>query len=228
MYPRFIWRYIMSNKSTNSYVNLTATGLAFINRLRWVQPQNGSDYLALTLNSWHGKDGKNTTLFEAIPKGDSVYSILQDLMDQCPEVVEGYQGDNKITVTCGFTVAGLKPGSYVARDGNVVHLISCNLIRIQWIKVNGEYFYREKDQVNAENQGDNQDYEVFADEPSMPDPPRRQAQAGNNGQQPRQQNRQVQSHQGHQRQGGSYPNGQKSQARHPQRGYQRQRYSHHG
>lgn len=159
----------MSNqKSQNTYVNLTATGLAFINRLRWVESRD--PYLALSLNSWHGQDGKEQTLFEAIPKGDIVLSILQDLMDQYPQTMEGYRGDDKVTVTCGFVVGGLKPGFFSSKNGDV-DCIRCNLIKIQWIKVNGEYFYREKDESEAANQGDNQDYTA------TPEPPRRRAQS---------------------------------------------------
>lgn len=197
--------------SNQNYVNLIANGLAFMNRFRWVQSQNG-DYLALSLNSWHGKDGKDKTLFEAIPKGDLVLNILQDLMDQYPEVVEGHQGD-KITVTCGFVVSGLKPDYYNDKNGKSVDFIRCNLIKIKWIKVNGEYFYREADE---DNQGYDQGY--HAEQEPIPEPPRRQAANGNNrnsGNYSDQQSRQAPPRQAQRQQG--TPNGQNA-SRQPTQG----------
>ena len=202
------------NQKPASYTNLTATGLAFINRLRWVN-SDGGEYLALSLNSWHGKDGKNTTLFEATAKGNTVYGILQDLMDQYPEVL-----NDEITVTCGFVVAGLKPDSYSNKKGELVHFNYCNLIRIQWIKVGGEYFYREnKTEAQEGYQGYDQDYQE--EQEQIPAPPRRQSGNGNhqnNGDYPRQQRTQPQGQNG-------YRNGQQSQARQPaqQRGGQQGR-----
>ena len=138
----------MSNQNQTTYVNLTADGLGFINRMRWAEPRNGDAYLALSLNAFHGKDGKKQQLLEAIPKGDAVCGLLQELMDQYPELCEGYQGDQKVTATCGFTVAGLEARkSFRTRTGKEVYPIGCNLIRIKWIKVNGEFWYREEQQI---------------------------------------------------------------------------------
>lgn len=141
----------MSNQNQTTYVNLTADGLGFINRMRWAEPRNGDAYLALSLNAFHGKDGKKQQLFEAIPKGDVVCGLLQELMDQYPELCEGYQGDQKVTATCGFTVAGLEARKpFRTRTGKEVYPIGCNLIRIKWIKVNGEFWYREQPTDNQQ------------------------------------------------------------------------------
>lgn len=141
----------MSNQNQTTYVNLTADGLGFINRMRWAEPRNGDAYLALSLNAFHGKDGKKQQLFEAIPKGDVVCGLLQELMDQYPELCEDYQGDQKVTATCGFTVAGLEARKpFRTRTGKEVYPIGCNLIRIKWIKVNGEFWYREQPTDNQQ------------------------------------------------------------------------------
>lgn len=134
----------MSNQNQPTYVNLTADGLAFMNRLRWAEPRDGDAYLALTLMAFHGKDGKRHQQFEAVPKGDTVCGLLHELMDQYPELCDDYQGEEKVTAVCGFTIAGLegrKP--FRTSKGKEVFPIGCNLIRIKWIKVNGEFWYRE-------------------------------------------------------------------------------------
>ena len=222
----------MSNQNQTTYVNLTADGLGFINRMRWAEPRNGDAYLALSLNAFHGKDGKKQQLFEAIPKGGAVCGLLQELMDQYPELTEGYQGQGNVTATCGFTVAGLEARKpFQTRTGKEVYPIGCNLIRIKWIKVNGQYWYREPREEQQNEYSPNQhqnpnairpndgypgddDNGDYYDRQTKPAPVSRQSQNGN-----RQAVPQRNGYQGN----GNYPNqGKGTGQRHGQNSRQRQ------
>lgn len=221
----------MSNQNQTSYVNLTANGLAFINRLRWAEPRDGEAYMALSLNAFHGKNGKKNQLFEAIPKGDAVCGMLQELMDQYPELCEGYQGDQKVTATCGFTVAGLEARKpFRTRSGKEVYPIGCNLIRIKWIRVNGQYWYREPREEQQNEYSSNQNLNAirpndgyaryddngeYYNPKTKPAPVSRQSQNGNR--------QAVPQRNGYQGNSGNYPNqGKGTGQRHGQNSRQRQ------
>lgn len=129
------------NNQTDTFVNLITTGLGYINRPRWIDSKSGS-YLAVSIAAFHGKNGEDRTFFEVNAKGNTI-DIISDLMEAYPNL-------ENVTVTCGFVIGGGKVKPFQKKDGSWAASIQGQLVRLSWIKVNGEYFYREQPTDNQQ------------------------------------------------------------------------------
>lgn len=133
------------NQNQDTYANLTMTGMGYINRPRWVQPDEGDAYLSMSINAWHGKNGKKSTLIETSPRGEQANRVIDELLTAYPELMEGGRENHGLNVTIGFMVGDCEPKSFVSRDKKTTHYIKSRLFLVNWIKVNGQYFYRKND-----------------------------------------------------------------------------------
>ena len=129
------------NNQTDAFVNLITTGLGYINRPRWIDSKSGQ-YLALSIAAFHGKNGEDKTFYEVNARGNTV-DIICDLMEAYPQL-------ENVTVTCGFVIGGGKVKPFQKKDGTWSASIQGQLIRLSWIKVGGEFFYREQSSNNQQ------------------------------------------------------------------------------
>lgn len=124
----------MSNSDKNRYFDLHTTGVGYLNRVREVEPENGSPFLAVTVAAIHGKSTEvNHTYFECAVYGEQAQAIVRELK---PAV----DADQKVFV--GFTLSNLKADTFTFQQGDKAGQagvsLNARLIRIAWAKVDGQ------------------------------------------------------------------------------------------
>ena len=124
----------MNNSDNVRYFDLHTTGVGYLNRVRDVEPENGSPFLAVTIAAIHGKSTEvNHTYFECAVYGEQAQNIVRELK---PAV----DADQKVFV--GFTLSNLKAYSFTFQQGDKAGQTGVNLkarlIRVAWAKVDGQ------------------------------------------------------------------------------------------
>jgi len=124
----------MNNNDNVRYFDLHTTGVGYLNRVRDVEPENGSPFLAVTVAAIHGKNTEvKHTYFECAVYGEQAQNIVRQLK---PAV----DADQKVLV--GFTLSNLKADSFTFQQGDKAGQTGVNLkarlIRIAWAKVDGQ------------------------------------------------------------------------------------------
>lgn len=132
----------MSNEN-DKYFDLHTTGIGYLNRVREVTPKEGTPFLAVTVAAIHGSASNvQHTYFECGVYGEQAQKLVRELK---PAV----EGDSKVLI--GFTLSNLKAESFTFKQGDKAGQTGVNLkarlIKIAWVKVDGEHLPVEKQQV---------------------------------------------------------------------------------
>jgi hypothetical protein len=128
---------VMSTKETTKYFDLHTQGLGYLNRIREVTPKEGEPFVSVVLSALRGSvDNVQYTLFECRVSGKKAQEIVQRLK---PAV----EGESKVLL--GFTLSDLyseiftfKKGDHAGETGVS---LKARLLRIAWVKVDGQPFY---------------------------------------------------------------------------------------
>jgi Protein of unknown function (DUF3577) len=133
----------MNNSDNVRYFDLHTTGVGYLNRVRDVEPENGSPFLAVTVAAIHGKSTEvDHTYFECAVYGEQAQAIVRQLQ---PSI----EADQKVFV--GFTLSNLKADAFTFQQGDKAGQSGVNLkarlIRIAWAKVDGQKISFDQKQV---------------------------------------------------------------------------------
>jgi hypothetical protein len=137
----------MSN-SSNEYFDLHVTGLGYLRRARLVKPKQGqrfNPFWAVEVNAFHGRsDSVNFVYFDCRVSGEEACKVIQDL--------ESNINNKDRKVLAGFRIGDIVPDTYVKGDETRVSLKG-RLLRLGWVKVDGEVVYTAPQPTNADHDG---------------------------------------------------------------------------
>ena len=124
----------MKDSDNVHYFDLHTTGVGYLNRVREVNPENGSPFLAATVAAIHGKSTDvNRTYFECAVYGEQAQKSVRELKS-------AVDADKKVLI--GFTLSNLNAESFTFQQGEKAGQTGINLkarlIRVAWAKVDGE------------------------------------------------------------------------------------------
>lgn len=124
----------MKDSDNVHYFDLHTTGVGYLNRVREVNPDNGSPFLAVTVAALHGKSTDvNRTYFDCAVYGEHAQRSVKELKT-------AVDADKKVLI--GFTLSNLTAESFTFQQGDKAGQTGINLrarlIRVAWAKVNGE------------------------------------------------------------------------------------------
>ena len=124
----------MQGSDTVQYFDLHTTGVGYLNRVREVNPENGSSFLTATIAAMHGKSTDvNRTYFDCVVYGEQAQQSVRELKAAV---------DAEQKVLLGFTLSNLSADTFTFQQGEKAGQTGINLkarlIRVAWAKVDGE------------------------------------------------------------------------------------------
>jgi len=122
----------------NQYFDLHVTGIGYLRRAREVPVRRGEPFLALEINALHGAaDQVEYTRFDCRVSGSEAQKRVRQFMARI--------NDRDTKVLAGFRLGDVYPDLFTYRSGERAGetgvSLKARLLRIQWIKVNGEMVY---------------------------------------------------------------------------------------
>jgi len=131
----------MSTNESKQYFDLHTTGIGYLNHVREVTPKEGTPFLSVTIAALRGSvDNAQYTHFECRVSGKQA----QELVRQLKPAVEG-----KSKVLIGFTLSDLYAEVFTFKSGDKAGdtgiSLKARLLRIAWVKVDGQPFYTAQD-----------------------------------------------------------------------------------
>jgi len=128
------------------YFDLHVTGIGYLGRAREVPVRRGEPFLALEINALHGAaEQVEYTRFDCRVTGGEAQALVRRFMPR----INGREGK----VLVGFRLGDLYPDVFTYQTGDKAGQtgvsLKARLLKIQWVKVNGEWVYA----AEASNQG---------------------------------------------------------------------------
>ena len=126
----------MSDSQTK-YFDLHTTGLGYLNRARVIKPPRGDEFIAVDIAALHGNaDDVQYTRFDCRVTGRDAQSIVRRLIGAV---------ENERRVLVGFKLSDLYAETFTYKNGERAGQtgisLKARLIRIYWVKVDGETVY---------------------------------------------------------------------------------------
>ena len=126
----------MSDSQTR-YFDLHTTGLGYLNRARVIKPPRGDEFIAVGISALHGNaDDVQYTRFDCRVTGRDAQSIVRRLVGAV---------ENERRVLVGFKLSDLYAETFTYKNGERAGQtgisLKARLIRIYWVKVDGETVY---------------------------------------------------------------------------------------
>jgi hypothetical protein len=119
--------------TTAKYFDLHTSGIGYISRIREVKPKKGGNFLACKVSALCGStDAVEYRPFDCRVSG----SQAEKLVRRCMEAVDA---EKKVLIA--FNIGDIYPDLYTAADGTPAVMMKGRLLRIDWIKVDGETVY---------------------------------------------------------------------------------------
>ena len=124
----------MQDSDNVQYFDLHTTGVGYLNRVREVNPENGSSFLTATIAAMHGKSTDvSRTYFDCVVYGEQAQQSVRELK-------AAVDAERKVLV--GFTLSNLSADTFTFQQGEKAGQTGINLkarlIRVAWAKVDGE------------------------------------------------------------------------------------------
>jgi hypothetical protein len=115
------------------YFDLFTTGLAYLNRVEDVYPEEADAFLAVTLSALRGSaENVQYTRFDCRVAGTQALSVIEQLK-------AAVQNDRRVLI--GFVLSDLFPQSFTFRKGERAGepgvSLKARLIKVNWAKVDG-------------------------------------------------------------------------------------------
>lgn len=126
----------MSDAPTK-YFDLHTTGIGYLNRARIIKPQRGDEFVAVDIAALHG-DAENVqyTRFDCRVTGKDAQLIVR-------QAIADIENDRRVLV--GFKLSDLYAETFTYKNGERAGetgiSLKARLIRIHWVKVDGETVY---------------------------------------------------------------------------------------
>ena len=123
-----------------NYFNLHTAGLGYLSRIRHVDVKRGDGFLACEINALHGRsDEVEYTRFDCRVSGAEAIAQIA----RCLDIVTQ---DTNTKILLGFCLGDLYSETFVYRQGErkgqTGVCLKARLIRVDWVKVNGEMIYK--------------------------------------------------------------------------------------
>ena len=123
---------------TDTYFDLHVTGIGYLGRAREVPVRRGEPFLALEINALHGAaEQVEYTRFDCRVTGGEAQALVRRFM---PRI-----NDREAKVLVGFRLGDLYPDVFTYQTGDKAGQtgvsLKARLLKIHWIKVNGEWVY---------------------------------------------------------------------------------------
>ena len=138
--PGFLHLEVQMDKP--KYFDTILSGIAYLNRLREVKPENGKPYIAVDANLLTGKEGAvKYVLASCTVIGKEAASVLHEHWD-------------RITAADTHTLAQVRigdsrPDSFMTNDKTTKHVIRGRLLRIGFLRLNGEEVFKAEPRGNV-------------------------------------------------------------------------------
>ncbi|HRJ52199.1 MAG TPA: STY4534 family ICE replication protein [Candidatus Thiothrix moscowensis] len=124
--------------TTAQYFNLHTSGVGYLSRVREVKPKKGAAFLACKVSALCGpSDAVEYRPFDCRVSG----AEAEKLVRRCIDAVEA---EKKVLV--GFNIGDIYPDLYES-NGETKVMMKGRLLRIDWIKVDGQTVYTAPRQV---------------------------------------------------------------------------------
>lgn len=133
-----------SSNTSAKYFDLHTSGVGYVSRIREVKPKKGGAFLACKVSALCGaSDAVEYRHFDCRVSG----AEAEKLVRRCMDAVEA---DKKVLV--GFNIGDIYPDLYTKADGTPAVMMKGRLLRIDFIKVDGQTVYTapRKDDVPAQ------------------------------------------------------------------------------
>lgn len=130
----------MSQNTSSSYFDLHTTGVGYLNRFREVTVRRGQPFHAVEINALHGaSDQVEYTRFDCRLTGSEAVLAVRKIADRIN--LRGPNGKSAHRVLCSFKIGDVYPDLYKKADGSPAVVLKGRLLRVDWIKVDGEVVY---------------------------------------------------------------------------------------
>lgn len=118
---------------TTNYFNLHTSGVGYLSRIREVKPKKGAAFIACKVTALCGdSEAVEYRPFDCRVSG----AEAEKLVRRCMEAV-----DSKKKVLIAFNIGDIYPDLYTKADGTPAVMMKGRLLRIDWIKVDGQTVY---------------------------------------------------------------------------------------
>ena len=126
----------MSDSQTK-YFDLHTSGIGYLNRVRIIKPQRSDEFVAADIAALHGSaDEVQYTRFDCRVVGKEAQLIVR-------RVTADVENDRRVLI--GFKLSDLYAETFIykngERAGEIGISLKARLIRIAWVKVDGETVY---------------------------------------------------------------------------------------
>jgi len=123
---------------SDKYFDLHITGIGYLGRAREVPVRRGEPFLAVEINALHGAaDQMDYTRFDCRVTGGEAQTLVRQFMSRI--------NDRDTKVLVGFRLGDLYPDVFTYQTGEKAGQtgvsLKARLLKIQWIKVDGEWAY---------------------------------------------------------------------------------------
>ncbi len=140
----------MSNEA-EKFFNLHIQGLGHLSRAREVTPQRGQAFLAVTITAIFGSaDNVQRTRFDCRVVGQEAERLVREHMEAI--------NDRDTKVLCGFRIGDLYTETFTyekgERAGETGVSLKARLLRLEWVKIDGETVYQRLRQNEASADGE--------------------------------------------------------------------------
>lgn len=130
--------------TSTQYFNLHTSGVGYLSRVREVNPKKGAAFLACKVSALCGAaDAVEYRPFDCRVSGHEAEKLVRRCMD-------AVNTEKKVLV--GFNIGDIYPDLYTKADGTPAVMLKGRLLRIDWIKVDGNTVYAapKRDSVEAD------------------------------------------------------------------------------
>lgn len=133
----------MTNNSSSNYFDLHTNGIGYLNEVREVHPDGGNRFWSVKLAALRGHvDNVEHTYFECVVVGEEAKDLVRQLK---PAVEAGFK------VLVGFHLSDLVGETFLYKSGELTGKpgvsLKARLLRLQWIKVNGQPFPAQREAI---------------------------------------------------------------------------------
>ena len=124
---------------SDKYFDLHIQGIGYLSRAREVKPKRSTPFLAVDITAIHGPaDDIQRVRFDAKVAGSEAQKVIQDLM---PII-----NDRNRKVLAAFKLGDLYVDQFTYETGEKAGQtgvsLKTRLLRLAWVKVDGEFVYR--------------------------------------------------------------------------------------
>lgn len=123
---------------SDKYFDLHINGIGYLSRAREVKPKRSNSFLAVDVTAIHGHaDDVQRVRFDAKVAGAEAQKVIRELMDDI--------NDRYRKVLAAFKLGDLYVDTFIRhgdRAGETGVSLKTRLLRLAWVKVDGEVVYR--------------------------------------------------------------------------------------